>query len=126
MGQLRRYATDGTMNQLEAGRFIEMANTLYQIRSIKMPNGVISSNIYQHYLALQMLSDEDMQVLDNEIRLLRKENLEPKFGVASVTCPHCHHVMKDIPYDTLDDLVFFHTTVSRMLDTKETEKPENA
>ena len=126
MGQLRRYATDGTMNQLEAGRFIEMANTLYQIRSIKMPNGVISSNIYQHYLALQMLSEEDMQVLDNEIRLLRKEILEPKFGIASVTCPHCRHVMKDIPYDTLDDLVFFHTTVSRMLNTKETEKPENA
>ena len=123
MGQLRKYAQQ--LGQIEAQHFIEKAQILYQIRQIKLPNGVITSNIYQTYLALTLLADEDYQTLVEEIDTMRKDIIEPKFGIATVKCPHCGHVLHDIPYENLDELVFFHTTVSRMLHIKQTEKPEN-
>ena len=125
MGQMRKYASDGTLNSIEANRFVNMTNILYQIRNIKLPNGIITSNVYQNYLALTMLSEEDYAAIENEIELIRKDILEPKFGVASVTCPHCKHVMKNIPYENLDELVFFHTMVSRMLNFKPIQNAEN-
>lgn len=125
MGQLRRYASEGNLSQLEMNRFIGMADVLYQIRGIKMPNGVVTSNIYQVYLALNMLDEDDYQLVEHEIELMRKEIMEPKFGIATVTCPHCHHVIHDIPYNDLDELVFYHTMVSRMLNIGPTEQSES-
>ena len=122
MGQLRKYAQQ--LGQIEAQHFIEKAQILYQIRQIKLPNGVITSNIYQTYLALTLLADDDYQMLVEEIDTMRKAIVEPKFGISTVKCPHCGHVLHDIPYENLDELVFFHTTVSRMLRIKQTEKPE--
>lgn len=123
MGQLRKYAQQ--LNQIEASHFIQKAQILYQIRQIKLPNGVITSNIYQTYLALTLLNDTDYQILVEEIDQMQKDIVEPKFGISSVKCPHCGYVLHDVPYENLDELVFFHTTVSRMLRIKQTEKPEN-
>lgn len=125
MGQLRKYATDGSFTQIETNRFINMADVLYQVRLIKLPNGVVTSNIYQVYHALNLLSEDDFKLVEDEIVDMRKEILEPKFGIAAVTCPHCGHAMHDIPYDGLDDLVFFHTMVSRMMNTAPTQKSES-
>lgn len=125
MGQLRKYATDGSFTQIETNRFINMADVLYQVRLIKLPNGVVTSNIYQVYHALNLLSEDDFKLVEDEIVDMRKEILEPKFGIAAVTCPHCGHAMHDIPYDGLDDLVFFHTMVSRMMNTAPTPKSES-
>ena len=122
MSQIRNYATG--MNQIESTRFLNLAPTLYQIRSIKLPNGTITSNIYQIYLAIQMLTESDMAVLDNEVEIMTKEIIEPKFGIATVNCPHCKHTMKDIPYESLDELVFLHSTVSRILLAKTTTPEE--
>ena len=125
MGQLRKYATDGSFTQIETNRFINMADVLYQVRLIKLPNGVVTSNIHQVYHALNLLSEDDFKLVEDEIVDMRKEILEPKFGIAAVTCPHCGHAMHDIPYDGLDDLVFFHTMVSRMMNTAPTPKSES-
>ena len=80
-----------------------------------MTNNVTSSNIYQHYLAISMMSDEDFDLISEQIEKMQKAIMIPKFGIAKVTCPHCHTVKTNIQYSDLTDLVFYHSMVSTAL-----------
>lgn len=121
MSQVKSYAEN--MQQLEATRFLGEAMNLYYIRQIKLPNNVIASNIYQIYLATTLLSDADYAMITDEIKLMQKDVLTPKFGIAKVTCPHCGKIITDVPYSSLTDLVFFHSQVSQMLLATADENP---
>lgn len=109
----RDYASK--MDPIARSQFISVANQLYYIRKIKMTNNVTSSNIYQHYLAISTMSDEDFDLITDQIEKMQKSIMIPKFGIAKVTCPHCHTVKTNIQYSDLTDLVFYHSMVSTAL-----------
>lgn len=99
-----------------------LKDTLYFIRSIKMPNGVISNGLYQHYIATTMMTPENLDLVIKEAENLRKKIIHPRFGIRSVICPHCHRENKDITFTDLYDLVFYHTTVKRALSQASTDQ----
>lgn len=111
--QARSYASG--LSQLGAMRFFSIVEDAYFIRNIKMPNGIITTNIQQLYMAMSMLTEADMRVVHNSVERLKKQIITPKFGIAKVTCPHCHKVLTNIPYENLEEMVFFHFSVSRMI-----------
>ena len=117
MSAFRNYASEMSSN--EQYRFNEALRLLYMIRKIELPGGMTSSNVYQNFVALSLLSSEDMSFLEREIDKMYKQIITPKFGIKEVTCPHCKKVNTNIAYDNLTDLLFYHTTVSKYL-----EKPE--
>lgn len=107
------------MTAADAHRFESMLQLLYMIRRIKLPNGVSSNNIHQNYLALMLLSQEDLDLVNREATAMRNEIMVPKFGIKEVTCPHCHQTVRDIAFDGLLDLLFYHTTISSYLNNPE-------
>lgn len=111
--QARSYASG--LSQLGAMRFFSIVEDAYFIRNIKMPNGIITTNIQQLYMAMSMLTEADMRVVHNSVERLKKQIITPKFGIAKVTCPHCHKTLTNIPYENLEEMVFFHFSVSRMI-----------
>ena len=111
-------------SQFETQRFFQIAEILYYIRNIALPSGVITANTQQHYMAMNMLKSADVDTIADEINEMRKDVINANFGVAKVTCPHCGKVMVDTPYDNIDDMVFYHSTVSRMLQVGSKETVE--
>lgn len=107
------------MTSADAHRFESMLQLLNMIRKIRLPNNVTANNIFQNYQALQLLSQEDLEMINREVNDMNKDVIEPKFGIKEVTCPHCKQVVKDIAYDGLLDLLFYHTTVSSYLNNPE-------
>lgn len=103
-----------SMNGLEIERIRQIQGVLPYIRKIKMPNGNSTNTLYQKYLALGMLADDDMDVLTKTVRKMSDRILTPQFGIRSVRCPHCGKVHTDIKQDNLNELLFFHFTVSRL------------
>ena len=118
--QIRDYAK--TLNQVDTNRFFDLVADIYYVRNVKMPNNVITSNVYQTYLAINMLTEGDLVCLQEEIQKMRDKILVPKFGIAKVVCPHCGTSLTDVPFESIEDMLFFHSTVSRMLlvDSEET------
>ena len=110
------------MSDADRRRFEGMLRLLYMIRSIKLPNGVVTNNIYQNYHALMLLNQLDLDLVNTEVDAMRKKILSPRFGVKEAKCPHCGHVNKDVAYRNLLDLVFYHTTVSSLLTEKLVKK----
>lgn len=100
-------------------RFRSMRDTLLYVRKVKMPNGTESNNIYQHYLGLGMVTDNDFTIITEEIKKMRKQIIEPKYGIEKVICPQCKNVVKDVPYNNLLDLLFTHTTLNSLLNSPE-------
>lgn len=92
--------------------FANVSNMLYYIRNIKMPNGVITANAYQHYSALQLLGSTELGEIEKCIDKMRSESMIPKFGFAHVTCPHCGKTLTNIGYQDIDEMLFFHTMVT--------------
>lgn len=111
-------------SQPEINRFFQIAEIMYYIRSIALPNGVITANTQQHYLAMNMIKAGDIDNIANEINAMRKDVINPRFGIAKVTCPHCGSVISNTPYETIDDMVFYHSTVSRMIQVGSKETVE--
>lgn len=103
------------LSQSEALRFNRMTQLISMIRSFKLPNGLRANNAYQIYYGLNLLSDESYKLVTNEIVDFAKKAIIPKFGIKRVKCPHCGKINTDIPFDKLDDMIFFHTTVTRTL-----------
>lgn len=101
-------------------RIQQMSEILPFIRKITMPNGVFTSNLYQRYIALTILTEEEYDAIFKEIGNMTKQIIMPKFGIKRVKCPHCGEMNTDISYDDLDSLLFFHFTVSRLL--KQTDR----
>ena len=101
-------------------RIQQMSEILPFIRKITMPNGVYTSNLFQRYSALTVLTEDEFDAISKEIGNLTKQIIIPKFGIKSVKCPHCGEVNTNIAYDDLDSLLFFHFTVTRLL--KQTDR----
>lgn len=99
----------------QAARVRSMATELPYVRGIQMPTGVHANNLFQRYMAITMLSDDAKTELDETIEKLKKQIVFPKFGVRRVKCPYCGKTNTDIIYDNLEDLLFFHFTVTRWM-----------
>ena len=102
-----------------------LENTLYFIRKIVMPGGIVSSNMFQHFNAILMMNQESLDLIQKEAEEMRKKILHPKFGIRSATCPHCGKENKDIQFGELTELVFYHTTLSRIVKKDSTTQSEN-
>lgn len=107
------------MSAADAHRFETMLPIVNLVRKVKLPNGITSNNIYQSYQALLLLSQEDIETVQKEINKMNDAVIEPKFGISEVVCPHCGKVVKDIAYDGLLDMLFYHTTISSYLSNPE-------
>ena len=116
--EMKRLVTE--LPSTESTRLTTLTEILPFIRSIDMPNGVHTNSLYQRYLAVGLLSEDDYTEMTDAIASMRKKIITPRFGVKKVSCPHCHKVNTDISYRDLNDLLFFHITVTRLL--KQTEK----
>lgn len=116
--EMKRLVTD--LPATERTRLTSLTEILPYIRSINMPNGVHTNSLYQRYLAVGLLSEDDYTEMTEAIANMLKKVITPRFGIKKVTCPHCHKVNTDISYRDLNDLLFFHITVTRLL--KQTEK----
>lgn len=113
--QIKAYSEQ--LKSPEKERFIGMEDTLIFIRSIKMPNGVITSNAYQVFSAMNMLTPGDLFYIEKQIEKLRSAIIHPQFGMRDVICPHCGKHISEITYEknSLNDLVFYHALVTRLL-----------
>lgn len=113
--QIKSYSQG--MNEILRTRFVGMEDTLMYIRFVKMPNGVITSNVYQAFTALNMLTPLDLFYVNEQISKLRESIVTPMFGMRDVVCPHCKKHMAELPYENnrLDDLVFYHALTTRLM-----------
>lgn len=116
--EMKRLVTD--LPQTVSTRLTTLTETLPFIRSIDLPNGVHTNSLYQRYLAVGLLNEDDYAELLDAINKMREKIITPRFGIKRVTCPHCGKVNTDIVYRDLNDLLFFHITVTRLL--KKTEQ----
>lgn len=107
------------MTDTDRRRFESMLRLLYMIRKMKLPTGAFSNNIYQNYQALLLLSDADLEIINREATAMRDEIMVPRFGIKEAKCPHCGKIIKDIAYESLLELVFYHTTISSYLNNPE-------
>jgi len=107
-------------DQLSKGqlvRIVQLAEILPFVRDIRMPDGTAASSLYQRFRALTMLTD--LTVVTEQILAMSKQIMYPKFGIRRVVCPHCGRVNRDIAYSGLNEVLFFHITVSRLLNATE-------
>ncbi|MCM1531940.1 MAG: hypothetical protein NC114_06670 [Ruminococcus flavefaciens] len=106
------------MPPMEAKRFNSMLSTMRMIRKITLPNGIQTNSLLQIYEAIKLMTQEDLELVQHEIAKMRKDVLRPKFGVREVRCPHCGKIVKNIEYEDLMNMLFFHTQLSGLLNEK--------
>lgn len=104
-----------SMNQVELTMLSRLVESLPFIRSVTMPNSVHTSSLYQRFVALGLLTEKDLRDLQNEITKMSEAIIMPQFGIKRVTCPCCGKVNTNIAFNNLDDLLFFHIMVTRLL-----------
>lgn len=104
-----------SMNQVELTMLSRVVESLPFIRSVTMPNGVHTSSLYQRFIALGLLTEKDLRDLQAEITKMSEAIIMPQFGIKRVTCPCCGKVNTNIAFNNLDDLLFFHIMVTRLL-----------
>lgn len=107
------------LDRTEMHRLRQLQAILAFIRKIYLPNGVSTSTFQQKYIALTMLSDEELKTVNKEINEMTKKIITPKFGIRKVKCPYCGKVHVDSDQDNLADLLFFHIMVSRWMNSIE-------
>lgn len=110
---------EGGLNDFEKKMFSELIPILPYIRSIVLPNGVRASSVWQKYVALGLLSETEMIDLNNAVTKMTREIITPIFGVKSVKCPRCGKVHTNVRYPRLDNMLFFHFTVTRLINSTE-------
>lgn len=96
-------------------RIAQLSEVLAFVRGIKLPNGTVANNLYQRFRAVTMLSGESYDLMESEIKAMIKQIVYPKFGIRKVQCPHCGKNNTDITYTGLNELLFFHTMVNRLM-----------
>lgn len=101
-----------TLNRTEAQRFASLTPILSMTRDIMMPNKVRCTTLYQRYIALTLMSTDDIDTIRDIVKAEVKKVIIPKFGIKRVKCPHCGHMNTDIPYESLNDVLFFHSMVT--------------
>ena len=107
-----------TMTRADSARFEGMLPTLQMIRKITLPNGVISSNLLQHYQALQLLTQEDLTKVNEQVDAMNRNVIAPRFGIRDTRCPYCQKVVKNIGFGSIQELLFFHASVTSLLNSK--------
>lgn len=119
-----KYLTDmktinDNMPRQQIARIGQMATVLPFIRSIILPNGVHTTTLYQRFMTMSLFNDEEFATIEREVKKMADKVITPKFGIKRVECPHCHKPNTDITYDSLNDLLFFHTMVTRLMNSIE-------
>lgn len=115
MTEMRALAESNELSDTQKQRLGTMAGVIAYIRSVIMPNGIHTNSLYQRFIAITMLDEEDFSTVLAEIKKLTDQIVVPRFGIKSVKCPHCGKENTDIAYDNLTDLLFFHTMVTRLM-----------
>lgn len=113
-----RNMIDG-FSSFEQTMFRRVATALPFIRSITLPNGIHTNTIRQKFMALGMLSDDDLTELMKRINEMSDKIITPEFGIKSVKCPRCGKVHNDIRYENLENMLFFHFTITRLMSSIE-------
>lgn len=107
------------MTPADARRFQSMLDMLHFVRSVELPSGVKTNSIYQSYIAMGLLADVDFDAVSREVDEMKKQIIVPQYGIRECRCPTCGAINKNIPYRSLLDLLFYHTTVSSFLNNPE-------
>ena len=108
-----------SFSSFEQTMFRRVATALPFIRSITLPNGIHTNTIRQKFMALGMLSDDDLTELMKRINEMSDKIITPEFGIKSVKCPRCGKVHTDIRYENLENMLFFHFTITRLMSSIE-------
>ncbi len=116
---LKRINENETYDRLELDRIGTFIDVLPYIRSIIIPQDIRVNTLYQKYQALTLLDVEEYESVVETIRKEQEKVVMPRFGIKSVKCPHCGKENKDITWESVDNLVFFHIMVSRLLSQTE-------
>ena len=115
MTEMRDLANNNDMSDTQKRRLGTMAGVISYVRSVIMPNGIHTNSLFQRFIAMTMLDEDDFSTVLAEIKKLADQIVVPRFGIKSVKCPYCGKENTDITYDNLSDLLFFHTTVTRLM-----------
>lgn len=107
-----------TMTPQEAYRFNSLLRTMYMIRKMVLPNGLQTNSLYQIYLGIKLMAQEDLELIQREISDMQNQIIRPKFGTREVVCPHCHKTVHDIESDDMLSMLFLHTQLSGYLNEK--------
>lgn len=116
-GQITAFSS--TMDNIEKEKFFSSISQYSYIRSIMTPMGIKTNNVYQIYQTIKLMNSTDEHLINKEISEFMKQAIIPKFGIKSVTCPHCGKVNTDIVYESLQSILFLHTQVSRLIEATE-------
>lgn len=108
-----------SFSSFEQTMFRRVATSLPFIRTITLPNGIHTNTIRQKFMALGMLSDDDLTELMKRINEMSDSIITPEFGIKSVKCPRCGKVHTDIRYENLENMLFFHFTITRLMSSIE-------
>lgn len=118
------------LSSYDQDRFAEMFDILIMTRQVWLPTAVATSNIMQVFTALGLISDRDMVTLYDEVQKMNKDIIRPRFGIRKVVCPHCKREIKDLPFGSMEDLLFLHIRNSAVLhraaERMETKKKDAA
>ena len=106
-------------SSFEQTMFRRVATALPFIRTITLPNGIHTNTIRQKFMALGMLSDDDLTELMKRINEMSDKIITPEFGIKLVKCPRCGKVHTDIRYENLENMLFFHFTITRLMSSIE-------
>ena len=115
MTEMRDLANSTEMSDTQKRRVGTMGGVISYVRSVIMPNGIHTNSLFQRFIAMTMLDEDDFSTVLAEIKKLADQIVVPRFGIKSVKCPYCGKENTDITYDNLSDLLFFHTTVTRLM-----------
>ena len=113
MTELKRLLTE--MDTPVGTRIQTLSEILPFVRLVILPNGVYTNNLFQRYMAMGMLTEDDYDDVLRAIEKMREQIIVPRFGIKKVICPHCRKANSDIAYTDLNNLLFFHITVTRLL-----------
>lgn len=94
-------------DEAEGLKYATHLKTISMIRKISIPGGLKTSNPYQVFKALSLITEEDFPLVDKAVIELQESVIVPKFGIEAVRCPVCQHVNTNIHIDNIDDMVFF-------------------
>lgn len=110
--ELQHYGNgDAAIPRAELRRMTRNIVTLSMIRGIALPDGTRVSNIYQKWLALGMLEEQEFYEIVDQARKMYDQAIRPQFGVKDIICPHCKKKVTIDNGGIIDDLVFLHSTV---------------
>jgi hypothetical protein len=96
-----------------------MASVFINIESITIDN-VIVTDVVNAYKVIKTMTDEEIKVIRDAINMIYADVIVPEFGV-SANCPKCSH-NNVIQIGSVEDMVFFHLWVRKMLETVKLQK----